>query len=201
MLASESVNLTVPANLHLVNGLGSTDCTDEQGEPIPDCPNGVGNLIVGYNESRVPSGGEDIRTGSHTVVVGEQHNFSRVGGLVVGAVNTLSADSTVVSGAFNTASGSLATVSGGLFNIASGNFVAVNGGQGNMASGNSSSVSGGFQNTARGEAAVVSGGVDNTAFGNLAVVSGGQNITQDIEFGWAAGSEADEGVGGNFRSP
>jgi hypothetical protein len=27
------------ANLHIVNGLGSTDCFDEQGE-IPDCPNG-----------------------------------------------------------------------------------------------------------------------------------------------------------------
>jgi hypothetical protein len=37
------------ANLHIVNGLGSTDCTDEQGEEIPDCPNGLGNLIVGYN--------------------------------------------------------------------------------------------------------------------------------------------------------
>ena len=40
------------ANLHLVNGLGSTDCTAEQDEPIPDCPNGLGNLIVGYNEPR-----------------------------------------------------------------------------------------------------------------------------------------------------
>ena len=39
------------ANLHLVNGLGQTDCVDEE-EPIPDCPNGLGNLIVGYNELR-----------------------------------------------------------------------------------------------------------------------------------------------------
>jgi hypothetical protein len=38
-----------------------TDCLDEQFEPIPDCPNGLGNLIVGYNESR----DVDIRTGSH----------------------------------------------------------------------------------------------------------------------------------------
>src|SRR5687768_2103418 len=55
------------ANLHIVNGLGSTDCTDEQGEPIPDCPNGLGNLIVGYNESRGDFG-PDVRTGSHNVV-------------------------------------------------------------------------------------------------------------------------------------
>jgi hypothetical protein len=37
--------LLTGANLHLVNGLGSTDCTDDQSEPIPDCPNSLGNLI------------------------------------------------------------------------------------------------------------------------------------------------------------
>jgi hypothetical protein len=39
------------ANLHIVNGLERTDCGSEE-EPIPDCPNGLGNLIVGYNEPR-----------------------------------------------------------------------------------------------------------------------------------------------------
>jgi hypothetical protein len=84
------------ANLHLVNGLNSTDCTnpppseDEPGSvPIPDCPNGLGNLIVGYNELRADEArcGEDpsdpfcpdIRTGSHNVAVGQENNFSRVG--------------------------------------------------------------------------------------------------------------------------
>jgi hypothetical protein len=47
------------ANLHIVNGLGSTDCEDEQFEPIPDCPNGLGNLIVGYNELRPPRRRQD----------------------------------------------------------------------------------------------------------------------------------------------
>lgn len=63
--------------VELVNGLGSTGCGPED-EPIPDCPNGLGNLIVGYNESR---GGSDIRTGSHNVVMGQGNNFSRFGGL------------------------------------------------------------------------------------------------------------------------
>jgi hypothetical protein len=45
----------------------------------------VGNLIVGYNEPREFE--ENIRTGSHNVVVGQQHNFSRVGGLVVDRFN------------------------------------------------------------------------------------------------------------------
>jgi hypothetical protein len=110
------------ANLHIVNGLGSTDCTNEQEEPIPDCPNGLGNLIVGYNESRTPiTNEEDIRTGSHNVVVGSHHNFSRFGGLVVGNTNTISGDFAVVSGGqSNTASGHGSVVSGGTENTASG---------------------------------------------------------------------------------
>jgi len=260
------------ANLHIVNGLGSTDCTDEQGQEIPDCPNGLGNLIVGYNEPRaVPDDGEDpnIRTGSHNVVVGQQHNFSRFGGLVVGRFNTISGDFAVVSGGFdntasgvsssvsgggdltevglgnrasgdgssvsggaaNTASGLGATVSGGRSNTASGQWSSVSGGTGNEASFDSSSVSGGFLNTASGDLASVSGGLGNTASGFAASVSGGQgntasndhssvsggdgntasgiissvsggrNITQETEFGWSAGSEADAVVVGNFRSP
>jgi hypothetical protein len=264
------------ANLHIVNGLGSTDCGELEGEPIPDCPNGLGNLIVGYNESRVPiTGEEDIRTGSHNVVVGQQHNFSRFGGLVVGNFNTISGDFAVVSGGgnntasgfraavsggeSNTASGGLssvsggrgntaseevdvvsggidntasrfgaavsggfgntasrfgAAVSGGSGNTASGDLSSVSGGQGNTASGTWASVSGGggippdedfpgegAGNTASGALSSVSGGRGNTASGNFSSVSGGQNITQDTAFGWSAGSEADEEVVGNFRSP
>jgi hypothetical protein len=121
-------------NLHIVNGLGSTDCTDAQDQPIPDCPNGLGNLIVGYNELR---GEGDVRTGSHNVVVGERHSFSRFGGLVVGDRNTISGDFAVVSGGdSNTASGGYAVVSGGGGNTASGFLAAVSGGQNRTAKGN-----------------------------------------------------------------
>jgi hypothetical protein len=107
------------ANLHIRNGLGRTDCGEQTGEPIPDCPNGLGNLIVGYNEPRGEANGENIRTGSHNVVVGKRHNFSRFGGLVVGEINEISGDFAVVSGGLgNTAGGTLlsggATVSGGV---------------------------------------------------------------------------------------
>ena len=55
------------ANLCIVNGLGATDSM-----------NGLGNLIVGYQELRNasvindpgPGGGPDVRTGSHNIVVG-----------------------------------------------------------------------------------------------------------------------------------
>jgi hypothetical protein len=95
-------NLRVVGNLHLVNGLGRTDCTDEQGHPIPDCPNGLGNLMVGYNESRNDPVDPDVRTGSHNVVVGRRHNFARFGGLVVGDYHTIT--------------GAFASVSGGIKN-------------------------------------------------------------------------------------
>jgi hypothetical protein len=85
------------ANLRIVNGLGRTDCGTEE-EPIPDCPNGLGNLIVGYNEPRDPEFDENIRTGSHNVVVGSRHNFSRFGGLVVGDFHTISGDFKLVPG-------------------------------------------------------------------------------------------------------
>ena len=65
------------ANLRIVNGLGTTGTT-----------NGLGNLIVGYNESRV-SFGTDIRTGSHNVVVGTENNFSNFGGLLAAIITRL----------------------------------------------------------------------------------------------------------------
>jgi hypothetical protein len=91
------------ANLHLVNCLEATITA-----------NGLGNLIVGYNE---PRESENIRTGSHNIVVGRFNNFSRFGGLVVGQLNTISGD--------------FASVSGGSDNTASGEFSSVIGGAGN----------------------------------------------------------------------
>jgi hypothetical protein len=45
------------ANLPMVNGLGPTDCGPED-HLIPDCPNGLDNLIVGSNDPRVGGGGD-----------------------------------------------------------------------------------------------------------------------------------------------
>jgi hypothetical protein len=81
------------ANLRIVNGLVRTDCTDGQGIPIPDCLNGLGNLIVSYNELRAENPGcsgltvpacTDSHTGSHNIVVGRENNFSSFRGIVVG---------------------------------------------------------------------------------------------------------------------
>src|SRR5262245_35473180 len=97
------------ANLRIVNGLGDTETT-----------NGLGNLIVGYNESRgvfFPDM-SDNRTGSHNVVVGRGLNFSSFGGLVIGQFSEISGVfASVCGGGFSTASGAGSSVSGGTGNI------------------------------------------------------------------------------------
>jgi hypothetical protein len=70
-------------NLRVVSDLGRAGCTGESGEPIPDCPNGVGNLILAANEPRA-EGFNNLHTGSLYVVAVKEYNFSHVGGLVVG---------------------------------------------------------------------------------------------------------------------
>jgi hypothetical protein len=125
-------------NVQVVNGEGTTNTT-----------NGLGNLIVGYNELGNPNG--DERTGSHNLVTGQANSFSSYGGLVAGQSNTVSGPWSSVSGGWkNTASGYSSTVSGGLFNTASGNRSSVSGGFDNTASGQYSSVSGGSSRSAHG---------------------------------------------------
>ena len=148
------------ANLRLVNGLRATATT-----------NGLGNLLVGYNEARE---GENVRTGSHNVVVGQGHNFSSFGGLVVGRQNEIS--------------GAFAAVSGGFDNTASASATSVCGGRGNTARGEGATVSGGYGNTANGHTAAISGGEANTASGFTAAVSGGRNRTARGDFDWVAGT-------------
>jgi hypothetical protein len=172
-------------NLQVVNGTGTTDGT----------PNGLGNVIIGYNAPRTPTAA--TRSGSHYMVVGDQHGWTSYGGLLAGFGNTASGDWASVSGGTrNTASGLWASVSGGQENTASGQRASVSGGYGNTASGGAASVSGGFgniassweasvsggsANTASAQRASVSGGGGNTASGGLASVSGGSSNTASGE--------------------
>ena len=124
------------ANVYIVNGLGDTQTT-----------NGLGNLIVGYNEQGgyatqpfCPAGGQfsnkascqasgntwddgstQWQTGSHNVIIGQGHSFTSFGGLVGGLANVINRDCAAVSGGWqNLASGFVASVSGGNYNLASG---------------------------------------------------------------------------------
>ena len=101
-------------NVHIVSGAGATD----------GAVNGLGNLIVGYNEDVAvlfPGSPASLRSGSHNLVVGPGHSYSRYGGLVAGFINIIT--------------GSYASVSGGNGNTASGDYSSVSGGNDNRASG------------------------------------------------------------------
>lgn len=170
-------------NLQLVNGAGMTDSA-----------NGTGNLLIGYDETLAGAHTCSVGTfsneadclansqvwarshksGSHYLIVGSGHNYSRWGGIVAGNANTAINDyATVIGGASNTASGEFATVTGGLLNLASGG---------------AASVAGGSFNVANGSNAHVSGGNRNTASGSNASVSGGSSRSAAATHDWAAGS-------------
>lgn len=179
------------ANLQVVNGLGVTESAD-----------GTGNLLIGYDEERIslsfqcslgtdPNAGTPVtnetecitaggnwavnhKSGSHYLVVGPQHNYSRWSGIVVGQSNTSNFD--------------FASVSAGLRNTASGRYSSITAGRDNKASGAESSVSGGQFNRASAISSTVSGGQQNTASGVVSTTSGGQQRAATGFADWSAGS-------------
>ncbi len=155
-------------NVHVRDGSGDTD-----GET-----NGLGNLVIGYNEAYVPGSG---RGGSHNLVVGSEHSYSSFGGFVAGFYNTVSAP--------------YASVSGGAFNIASMNRASVAGGERNRASALASFAAGGADNTAAGEHALVVGGLNNAARGNAATVTGGAMNSAPGEAAIVAGGSGNRAEG------
>ncbi len=166
-------------NVKIVNGTNTQHLT-----------NGTGNLIIGYNADatrEVCSGGSgdtaatctgtwgtNQRTGSHNVIIGDQHQYTQSSALIVGLDNAIVGYYTNISGgAMNTASGSYASISGGYKNTANGSDTSISGGTLNTASGDASSISGGTSNTASEIFSSISGGLANTASGEHASISGG----------------------------
>ncbi len=98
-------------NIQIVNGLGATSGAPESAGAYSGKVNGVGNLIIGYQEPR--DGSENIRTGSHNLIVGQEHNYSSFGGFVAGCANT-------ISHVFASVAGGQGTSSGGGYSLVSG---------------------------------------------------------------------------------
>ena len=171
------------ANVHIRDGSGSTE----------GAINGLGNLIIGYNELR---GYGDNRTGSHNLVLGSRNNYTSYGGLVGGNGNDISAPYASISGGIsNTASGYASSISGGSSNIASGDGSSVSGGLDNIAYGLVSSVSGGFQGNASGLESSVSGGYHGIASGQFSSVSGGNYNMAIGKESWVSGGWANTASG------
>lgn len=196
-------------NVQVVSGSGATNGP----------PNGVGNLIIGYNEhengvcfdpyDRHSYYCPMSRGGSHNLIVGQGHNYTSFGGIVAGQSNSISAPfASVCGGAFNDAGGLHSSVSGGAHNEARGGASSVTGGfrgraeadlswvgggKDNRARGFAASVSGGEENAADGDSSSVSGGLENRAGGSFSSVSGGIWRVAPAEGNWAAGGLLETG--------
>ncbi|MBL4659492.1 MAG: hypothetical protein JKY19_03985 [Alcanivoracaceae bacterium] len=204
-------------NVQVNDGTGSTS------GPV----NGLGNLTIGYNETtygapefcsspqhdnQIDCEGasatniwdNNVRRGSHNLIIGRYNSYDDYGSFIAGEENIVNApfasisggksnianayNSRVSGGIRNKATAIYSNVSGGNDNTASGNFSTVNGGYDNTASGGSSTVSGGGNNTASANYSSVSGGRNNTASSFYTSVSGGLNRISDGFYDWVAGS-------------
>jgi hypothetical protein len=162
-------------NLHIENGTGATASA-----------NGLGNLIIGYNELRGSDG--DVRTGSHNVIVGRCQNYSGIAGMAVGMWDEIGGAGSSAFGSSNTAIGSYCLVTGGYQNSARGDYCSVTGGSANSAIGVACSVSGGAHNTAGYAFSSISGGQSNTLNAQWSSISGGRDLVGLDDFTWYAGS-------------
>jgi hypothetical protein len=147
-------------NVQLVNGEGKTETT-----------NGAGNLILGYDEF------PRTQTGSHSLILGGDQEYTSFGSIVTGIVNTATGPYSVVFGAGNSATAEVSSVTGGASNQASAGGASVSGGEGNSASTIRASVAGGLENSATGASSAILGGRKNIASGAFSAVLGGKGNT------------------------
>ncbi len=184
-------------NLQVVSGLGYTwgdqDVTPQNQDAHRT--NGLGNVIIGYQEQRTNDGIQDTddsndRNGSHNLVVGTDNNYTAWGCKVVGARNSVRGWLCSVGGGFgNDAVHDASHIGGGQYNLAAGKYTSVGGGWGNMALGRGSTLPGGGGNIAEGEWSVVGGGRNNNTIGSYATVAGGQRNTINDWYGAQLGGD------------
>lgn len=188
-------------NLQIVNGLGATNGDPDaptSTDPFFTVTNGLGNLIVGYNELSTVFPND--RTGSHNVVAGQHQSYSSFGGLITSRVNHLNAPySTITGGTQNRTEWLCSSVNGGSQNVPSEYCSSVCGGVGNTPTARYSWIGGGEDNVASGERSAVSGGVANLASEEYASVSGGKDNVASGTWAWIGGG-LDNQASGNASS-
>lgn len=110
------------ANVYVRNGLGAT---------VNNGFNGLGNLILGYNEGRGQgTANPDIRTGSHNLIVGVGANYSRNASIITGINNSSTNHyASVYGGTGNSANATFSVVVGGYNNVTSGGWASILGGR------------------------------------------------------------------------
>ncbi len=185
-------------NLQINNGIGSTTSG-----------NGLGNIIIGYNEAsnfapefcsdpqyttsvtcigNLQMWGRNVYRGSHNLVLGSSNSYDDSAGIVAGIYNVMNNDlASVIGGERNISSGYKSMVLGGRENIASGISSTISAGVKNQAIGIYSGVIGGAFNQSIGQSST-SGGNNSRALGLRSTVSGGSNRTASGDYDWVAGS-------------
>lgn len=190
-------------NLHVVNGLEDTATV-----------NGLGNIIIGYNEERDSDHPTPVndRSGSHMLVVGARQNYASHGGIIVGASNaTTGPFASVIGGYYNEALASYSAILGGVENLSydrpasamvggqknevSGFASTITGGMRNISAGAKSSVSGGYQNEATGNNSSISGGFNGLTAADFSSISGGIGNTTSARFASVSGGSGNEASG------
>jgi hypothetical protein len=153
-------------NLQLLNG------------PLGDeVTNGLGNLIVGHNES------PGTQTGSANIVIGSEHQaFTSYGDIIGGAFNEATARRALVTGLQNKASGPYAGLLGGRFNEATEESTAVVGGAEDRATEIYAVAIGGRKNRANGGISVAIGGTENESSGTFSFERGGNKNNASAVF-------------------
>lgn len=159
--------------------------------------NGLGNVIIGYNEAsnfaqefcsdpqytdsvscigNLQMWGRNVYRGSHNLILGSANSYDDHAAIIAGRYNVSNGNfASVLSGSSNLSSGLYSAILGGDNNIASGQTSTISGGRSNQATINSASVSGGWSNTASGITASVTGGRNNQATVLYSTITGGTN--------------------------
>lgn len=158
--ASNNEVRLVGANLLIQNGTGSTLYQ-----------NGLGNLIVGYNETTGA-----FRSGSHNLVVGPFHEYLSVSGIVVGESNALHGPNSAAIAGYGNVAYTSSVVMGGFSNVADGIGSSVFGSQSSAAGDLLSVVVGGYGNITDGMWATSLGGAWQTNSGYVSTGLGGQYL-------------------------
>jgi hypothetical protein len=172
--------------------------------------NGLGNLIVGYNENEISAAefcsisgnytegsclgvngiwANNVHTGSHNIVLGKGNSYDDNAALVAGFLNISNQNyGSVLSGENNQADGEMSVIVTGISNLSLGTYSSILSGSNNAAYGTAATVSGGASNIASNQLSHVSGGESNSAIGISSTVSGGKNRSVTGVSDWRAGS-------------
>lgn len=214
---ADKLHYDISANAAVFTGV---DVQIVNGANETNIPNGTGNLILGYNEfsnnaqqvcidgrystpvdciEKTGMGGHwgpNLRTGSHNLVIGRYHSYTRWAGIVAGEDNAINGPTaTVLGGRMNRAGVEYGVVSGGSSNVVSGGYGVIGGGLSNAVFESYGTIGGGENNLVGGLGASISGGSNNQAIGVHSSVSGGNRNVASGEDSSVSGGQVNKATG------